>query len=130
MSTTPDEERNAGGAELSIVFRGAILDVPSAFPETVEFYSFLFGEPRFVDGEAWAPFASEGDISVNLAGAREATGAGVVLSFKVNDLEAAREELRARGGSPRGEITAGGHQRQLMILDPAGNAIVLYEPLS
>jgi catechol 2,3-dioxygenase-like lactoylglutathione lyase family enzyme len=52
------------------------------------------------------------------------------ISLNVPDLEAAVEELRAGGARFRKEITTGVGVRQVLVVDPAGNLIELFEPLA
>jgi catechol 2,3-dioxygenase-like lactoylglutathione lyase family enzyme len=48
----------------------------------------------------------------------------------VGDLEAAVERLAADGASFRGEIVEGPGGRQILIEDPAGNPVELFQPRS
>jgi catechol 2,3-dioxygenase-like lactoylglutathione lyase family enzyme len=52
------------------------------------------------------------------------------ISLQTPDLEAAVEELRAKGVRFRNEITVGVGVKQVLVMDPAGNLIELFEALS
>ena len=49
--------------------------------------------------------------------------------LQVDDLPAAAGELRAAGVRFRNEITGGIGARQVMIEDPSGNPVELFQPL-
>jgi catechol 2,3-dioxygenase-like lactoylglutathione lyase family enzyme len=50
------------------------------------------------------------------------------LALQVSDLAAAVAALRAAGARFRGEVTAGVGVRQILLLDPSGNLVELFEP--
>jgi catechol 2,3-dioxygenase-like lactoylglutathione lyase family enzyme len=50
------------------------------------------------------------------------------FQLEVEDLEAAVEPLRAAGATFRSEIVTGRGGRQILLEDPAGNPIELFEP--
>jgi catechol 2,3-dioxygenase-like lactoylglutathione lyase family enzyme len=52
------------------------------------------------------------------------------ISLQVSDLAAAVEALRAGGTRFRGDVVTGVGVRQVLIQDPAGNPIELFEPLA
>ena len=52
------------------------------------------------------------------------------MSLQVADLSAAVERLRGRGVRVRGEIATGAGVRLALLLDPAGNPVELFEPLT
>jgi catechol 2,3-dioxygenase-like lactoylglutathione lyase family enzyme len=51
------------------------------------------------------------------------------IQIEVSDLEAEVEALRAAGATFRNEIVTGVGGRQILIDDPAGNCVELFEPL-
>jgi catechol 2,3-dioxygenase-like lactoylglutathione lyase family enzyme len=51
------------------------------------------------------------------------------ISLQVADLDAAAAELRARGVRFRNDITVGVGVKQVLVMDPAGNLIELFEPM-
>lgn len=52
------------------------------------------------------------------------------LALRVSDLDAMVEELRTRRVRIRSDIITGGAINQVLVLDPAGNPIELFEPAS
>jgi catechol 2,3-dioxygenase-like lactoylglutathione lyase family enzyme len=89
------------------------------------------------------PFAilSRGDLRLLLnqpgaGGAGQATPQGRMpepggwnrFQLEVADLDATVEELRAQGASFRNEIVAGAGGRQILVEDPSGNVVELFEP--
>ena len=50
------------------------------------------------------------------------------FQIEVNDLDAEVERLRAAGARFRNEIVTGRGGRQILLEDPAGNAVELFEP--
>lgn len=108
------------------VFRGLILDTKD-FGSSVDFYTKLLGNPKFVDGNKWAPFGAADGASLSLAGSEENTGKGVAIAIKVSDLAAAVSQIEALGGVKVGEIQAGAHENKCLFNDPDGNALMIYE---
>ncbi len=51
------------------------------------------------------------------------------VQLEVDDLEATVERLRGEGASFRNELVTGQGGKQILIEDPAGNPIELFEPL-
>jgi predicted enzyme related to lactoylglutathione lyase len=51
------------------------------------------------------------------------------VQIEVDDLEATVERLRVEGASFRNELVTGQGGKQILIEDPAGNPIELFEPL-
>ena len=51
------------------------------------------------------------------------------FQLEVDDLEAIVERLRARGASFRNEIVTGVGGKQILVEDPSGNPVELFEPL-
>jgi catechol 2,3-dioxygenase-like lactoylglutathione lyase family enzyme len=52
------------------------------------------------------------------------------ISLRVTDIAASVAALRERGVRPRTDITTGVGVRQILLEDPAGNLVELFEPLS
>ncbi|TDD23239.1 VOC family protein [Nonomuraea diastatica] len=50
------------------------------------------------------------------------------VHLTVHDLDAEIDRLRAAGLSFRGEVVAGPGGRQILLTDPAGNLVELFEP--
>lgn len=115
---------------MKLQFRGLTLEAGERFDEATAFYRTVLGEPKFLDDGAWAPFAAAEGVSVNVAGPRESTGHGVLLSLKTDDLEAAIAALEQAGATLVQPIETGGHQRHALMRDPAGAHLAVYCPLS
>jgi len=62
-------------------------------------------------------------------GTRQRPGGWNRFMLQVPDLAAAAGELRAAGVRFRNEIVTGVGVRQVMIEDPSGNPVELFEPL-
>jgi hypothetical protein len=52
------------------------------------------------------------------------------ISLNVPDLEAIVDDLRGRGARFHSDITMGVGVRNVLLLDPAGNLVELFEPLA
>jgi len=114
---------------MKLQFRGLTLEAGDRFDETTALYRTVLGEPKFLDDGAWAPFAAADGVTVNVAGPRESTGRGVLLSLKTDDLEAAVNALEEAGATLVQPIATGGHQRHAVMRDPAGVHLAVYCPL-
>ena len=94
------------------------------------FYQERLGLPlQFRDGDRWAQF-QVGDVSFALASSAEGQGVppGVAVPvFEVADLDQARTDLAATGASPGSIRDMGPHGRTLMVTDPAGTRLMLFQ---
>jgi catechol 2,3-dioxygenase-like lactoylglutathione lyase family enzyme len=61
-------------------------------------------------------------------GQRPAPGGWNRIRIKVDDLPATVAQLKAAGGRFRNEIVAGNGGRQILLEDPSGNPIELFQP--
>ncbi len=61
-------------------------------------------------------------------GVRPEPGGWNRIHFVVQDLEAEIERLRAAGGRFRNDVVTGPGGKQILLQDPAGNLIELFEP--
>lgn len=97
----------------------------------MRFYRDVLGLPlKFQDGSRWAQFDAGGaSFAVSAAGEGPATaGAGAVVVFEVEDLEAALARLQARGVPVEGgPVDMGAHGRYLTLRDPSGNPVQLFQ---
>lgn len=50
------------------------------------------------------------------------------FQFEIDDLDRLVSELRDGGATFRGELVEGNGGRQILVEDPAGNVIELFEP--
>jgi catechol 2,3-dioxygenase-like lactoylglutathione lyase family enzyme len=110
--------------------------------EAISFYTELLGFS--VDMHPAPGFAaiSRGDLRLLLNrpgaggagqampdGRSPAPGGWNRIQIEVDDLEAILAELRAAGCRFRGEIVEGRGGKQLLLEDPSGNPIELFEPM-
>src|SRR5436309_10421488 len=107
--------------------------------EAMEFYCERLG---FVEWDARPNFASVrlGDLSLWLAGpgssaarpmpdgAKPQAGGWNRLAIEVDDIEALVQRLKDAGASFRNEIVRGPGGAQILIQDPSGNVVELFQP--
>ncbi len=103
----------------------------------VAFYRDVLGFEVKIDAAPRFAALSRGDLTLflNIPGAGSAGKAGGNpepggwnrFQLETDDLEAAIEELRGKGAQFRGEI-AEGAGRQILLVDPSGNLVELFEP--
>lgn len=118
-------------------FRYIVSDVDAA----VEFYTTALAfdlEEQF--GPAMA-IVRKDDLTLWLAGpsssaarpmpdgSQPTPGGWNRIVIEVQDIEGAVEQLRANGARLRNEIVTGPGGRQILVEDPSGNPIELFQPL-
>jgi predicted enzyme related to lactoylglutathione lyase len=92
------------------------------------FYTALGLTVRFRDGDRYAA-VTDGTVTVGLADAGQQPVAGrTLLSVQVDDLDGCVAELVAAGATA-GPPTTGPHERRVVVVDPGGNPLVVYERL-
>ena len=98
--------------------------VPAADLEAqLGFYNALGLTTRFRDGDRYAAL-TDGETTIGLADESQQPVAGrTMLSVEVDDLDAHAARLSA------GEPVTGPHERRVVVADPCGNPVVLYERL-
>jgi len=106
----------------------------------VAFYSDLLGfsvelwpSPAFAmlhRGDLRLLLSIPGGSHVMSDGAVPEPGGWNRISLQVTDLDGEVDGLRDRGARFRNEITLGVGVRQVLVLDPAGNLVELYQPLN
>ncbi len=62
-------------------------------------------------------------------GVRQAPGGWNRFAIEVGDLEATVSELRAAGVQFRNEVVTGVGGKQIIVDDPSGNPVELFQPL-
>jgi catechol 2,3-dioxygenase-like lactoylglutathione lyase family enzyme len=117
--------------------RYIVNDVAAAIP----FYTGMLGFK--VDMHPAPGFASllRGDLQLLLnrpgaggagqampAGEHPAPGGWNRIQIEVEDLEATVEKLKGEGARFRNEIVTGNGGKQILVEDPSGNAIELFQP--
>jgi predicted enzyme related to lactoylglutathione lyase len=94
----------------------------------VRFYGAVLGLGlKLRDGDRWAAF-DVGGATLALEGGAPGGPGGATVSLRVTGLDGVVETLRSRGADV-GPIETGPHERRASLHDPAGNVLVLYEPL-
>jgi catechol 2,3-dioxygenase-like lactoylglutathione lyase family enzyme len=106
----------------------------------LDFYTTHFGfEPRTVAAPAFADVV-RGSLRLLLSGPQSSAGRpmadGAVpepggwnrVHFVVDDLDAEIERLRATGVTFRNDVVRGPGGAQVLVEDPAGNLIELFQP--
>jgi catechol 2,3-dioxygenase-like lactoylglutathione lyase family enzyme len=68
--------------------------------------------------------------SAGIAGGIPEPGGWNRFQLTVDDLDSTIEELRATGARFRGEVAEGAGGRQILLEDPSGNLVELFEPTS
>ncbi|TMM15646.1 MAG: hypothetical protein E6G01_09700 [Actinobacteria bacterium] len=63
-------------------------------------------------------------------GTQQEAGGWNRFALQVPDLEARVEELRGKGARFRNDIVTGVGVKQILLQDPAGNLVELFEPLA
>ena len=68
--------------------------------------------------------------SAGKAGGNPEPGGWNRFQLEVDDLDSFIDDLRKRGASFRGEVAEGKGGRQILVEDPSGNVVELFEPAS
>src|SRR5215204_5455110 len=108
--------------------------------ESTEFYTRLLGfevlssaAPAFAD-------VQRGNLRLLLSGPASSAGRPMPdgeqpepggwnrIHFIVDDLEAEVERLRSQGAAFRNDILSGPGGKQILLLDPSGNVVELFQP--
>jgi catechol 2,3-dioxygenase-like lactoylglutathione lyase family enzyme len=110
--------------------------------EAVDFYKSEFGfEPGHIASPAFADM-TRGNLRLLLAGPESSAGRPMPdgrkpgpggwnrIHFVVDDIAAEVERLRADGVRFRNEIISGPGGKQILLEDPSGNPIELFQPAS
>jgi catechol 2,3-dioxygenase-like lactoylglutathione lyase family enzyme len=117
--------------------RYIVHDVPAA----IGFYADLLGFKLDMHPAPGFASLSRGDLQlllnrVGAGGAGQAMPDGQTptpggwnrIQLEVEDLQATVEKLKAQGGRFRNEIVTGNGGKQILIDDPSGNPIELFQP--
>ena len=107
-----------------------------------DFYVGMFGFEVGLDAPPAFAEVTRGNLRLLLAGPKSSAGRPMPdgrrpgpggwnrLHFVVDDIEGEVERLRAAGATFRNEIISGPGGRQILLDDPSGNPIELFQPAS
>ncbi len=106
----------------------------------VDWYTTHLGfEPHLVAAPAFADVV-RGNLRLLLSGPASSAGRAMTdgtvpepggwnrVHFVTDDLDGEMERLRAEGVEFRNEVVAGPGGRQVLLIDPAGNFVELFQP--
>jgi len=110
--------------------------------EAIRFYCDHLGFQEVMHPAPTFAMLSRGDLRLNLNAPGGPGGAGQTMpdgrvpapggwnrfTLQVDDLEALVSTLRAAGASFRSDIISGMGGNQILVDDPSGNAVELFEP--
>lgn len=115
----------------------AVRYIVSDIADSVAYYRDVLGFKVEMDAAPRFAALSRGDLTlyINVPGAGSAGKAGGDpepggwnrFQIETPDLEASIKELRGKGAPFRGDI-ASGAGRQMLLVDPSGNFVELFEP--
>jgi catechol 2,3-dioxygenase-like lactoylglutathione lyase family enzyme len=115
----------------------AVRYIVSDVAACVGFYRDMLGFSVEMETGQFAAL-SHGDLTlfINVPGAGSAGKAGGEpepggwnrFQFETGDLDGLIAELRGKGATFRGEIASGAGGRQILLEDPSGNLVELFEP--
>jgi catechol 2,3-dioxygenase-like lactoylglutathione lyase family enzyme len=134
---TARDEPSARARRRAVTVRYFVDDLAAA----VAFYSQLLGFSEQVRAAPAFAMLNRGDLRLllsvpGMAGAGRALPDGAVpepggwnrIALQVEDLTATVATLRDAGARFRGEVVAGVGVRQILLQDPSGNLVELFEP--
>ena len=110
--------------------------------KAIDFYTGLLGFSLLMRPNDMFAMLARGDLRLVLSVAGNAPGGGQAMpdgrvpepggwnrfSIEVPDLAATVQDLRASGASFRNEIVTGVGGKQILVDDPSGNPVELFEP--
>ena len=93
-----------------------------------EWYRRILGQDEVADYGDWVEFSVGGSRFGIDSGNTATEIPNAVVSFRVADLDAAIDELRAAGVEPASEVIDVGPARIVALRDPSGNMVQLSQP--
>jgi catechol 2,3-dioxygenase-like lactoylglutathione lyase family enzyme len=108
--------------------------------ESIAFYTDHFGFVVQMDASPAFADVHRGSLRLLLSGPASSAGRPMAdgerpgpggwnrIHFIVDDIDAEVARLRAEGATFRNEIVEGPGGRQILLLDPSGNFVELYQP--
>ncbi|MFE3059526.1 VOC family protein [Nocardia sp. NPDC059239] len=94
----------------------------------MDYYRTLGLDIIFRDGERYGALKNFDQALFVAAPSEQVLPGKVCILVKVPDLEAAIREVRAAGGRVETEIEQGPHETRVGVIDPMGNATILFTP--
>lgn len=120
------ESHESGATDVRL---GTVLHPTDDLGTLVAFYRDGLGLPlRFRDGDRFAAFDGGGVTFALTSGAEDVTAGSPAVSFRVTDVAATVDRLRAAGAEVVSPPTEGPHETRAVLRDPAGHAFVVYAP--
>jgi catechol 2,3-dioxygenase-like lactoylglutathione lyase family enzyme len=122
----------------TLAVRYIVKDVDAA----MEFYCGLLGFQEEMHPAPFFAMLSRGDLRLLLSAAGGGPGGGAAMpdgmlpepggwnrfQLETSDLAATVEELRGKGARFRSDVIVGVGGKQILVEDPSGNPIELFEP--
>jgi predicted enzyme related to lactoylglutathione lyase len=106
----------------------------------IDFYTRMFGFVVLTDASPAFADVQRGNLRLLLSGPKSSAGRPLAdgaqpgpggwnrLHFVVDDLDAEVARLEAAGGAFRNPMVQGPGGKQILLVDPAGNFVELFEP--
>jgi catechol 2,3-dioxygenase-like lactoylglutathione lyase family enzyme len=110
--------------------------------ESLAFYTNVLGFETLTNASPAFADVQRGNLRLLLSGPKSSAGRPMTdgdqpvpggwnrIHFIVDDLDAAMSSLDIAGGRFRNDIVAGPGGRQVLLVDPSGNLVELFEPAS
>ena len=108
--------------------------------ESIAFYTGLLGFEVLTDAAPAFADVKDGNLRVLLSGPKSSAGRAMAdgavpgpggwnrIHFVVDDLATEVDRLRAAGARFRNDVVEGPGGKQILLLDPSGNIIELFQP--
>jgi len=121
--------------DATVSVRYLVDDVQAA----IDFYSTMFGFEVLTPGAPMFADVQRGNLRLLLSGPQSSAGRPMTdgerpgpggwnrIHFIVDDLDAEVQRLRSLGGEFRNDVVEGPAGKQILLVDPAGNFVELFE---
>jgi len=122
--------------DATVCVRYLVDDVQAA----VDFYTEMFGFELLMSAAPAFASAQRGNLRLLLAGPESSAGQPMSdgeqprpggwnrIHFVVDDIDTEVERLRALGGKFRNDMIEGPGGKQILLVDPSGNFVELFQP--
>ena len=109
-----------------VIKAGMVIQPVADLETTLAFYRDALGlELQFRDGDRFAALRA-GSTTIALAAGEERLDDCTLVSYKVEDVDAAIDDFIAAGAELVRAAEDGPHERRAVLRDPAGNPFVVY----